>query len=593
MKKCRFLAAALLSLSLIASGTTVPVHADSSSVVTLGANLTQEQKQTMMKYFNVNANEVQILTVTNQDEINHLAAYVPMAQIGTRTLSCAYVKPTTSGGIKVRTANLTWVTGNMIASTLSTSGVKNCEVIAACPFAVSGTGALTGIQMAYETASGQTLDTAKKEVATQEIVVTGNLGDQVGVTTATNVVNKTKMEVIENNITNTQEITNVVNNVVQENHINISQDQVEQIVNLMINISEQNYDYEDVKETLEHIDANTAEGGVPAAEAAAETAAESTTPAPEATTESTEEAVEGTGESIIDQVNTDVLGEGIVESSTENQALENDTYEQTTVSEEQSTGDDGWETFPADGGAGEAGQTDQWTEVVPEAADNFVDPTGEAGTEPVDASTTETAEGQEQPADDTDLLVSQLSDQARSQYDKAMNFCKGLYEGDAAALAQAAGADFIPTAAPLTDPALAASLTKEVTYKYLKILTEGRTYADLTGNEKYADPTLVQLNDMNAYLEKLFAVNGKMPEGTDILAPLPQETRQQLYNDTIRFFEKMYGYTAPSEEAPAEEQLPAENTEEYTETEQTFEDPSEMTYDESGESWDYEDDSWE
>ena len=90
MRKSRFLAAALLSLSLIASGTTVvPVHADSSSVVTLGANLTQEQKQTMMKYFNVNANEVQILTITNQDEINHLAAYVPMAQIGTRTLSCA------------------------------------------------------------------------------------------------------------------------------------------------------------------------------------------------------------------------------------------------------------------------------------------------------------------------------------------------------------------------------------------------------------------------------------------------------------------------------------------------------------------------
>ncbi len=589
MRKSRFLASALLSLSLIASGTTVvPVHADSSSVVTLGANLTQEQKQTMMKYFNVNANEVQILTVTNQDEINHLAAYVPMAQIGTRTLSCAYVKPTTSGGIKVRTANLTWVTGNMIASTLSTSGVKNCEVIAACPFAVSGTGALTGIQMAYETASGQTLDTAKKEVATQEIVVTGNLGDQVGVTTATNVVNKTKMEVIQNNITNTQEITNIVNNVVQENHVNISQDEVQQIVNLMVNISEQNYDYEDVKETLEHIDANTAEGGVPAAEAAAETETSAPESTGESTGESTEGAVESTGESIIEQVNTEVLGEGIVESSTENQALENETYEQTSVAEEQTSGDS-WETFPADGGQG-----DQWTEVVPESTGDFVEPTGESGIEPVEAPIDPAEE--QQPADDTELLVSQLSDQTRSQYDKAMNFCKGLYEGDAAALSLAAGADFIPTASPITDTALAQSLTKEVTYKYLKILIEGRTYADLTGAEKYADPTLVQLNDMNAYLEKLFAVNGKMPEGTDILASLSQETRQHLYDDTIRFFEKMYGYTAPAEEAPAEEQLPeqsAENPEGYTETEQTFEDPSEMTYDESGESWDYEDDSWE
>ena len=38
-----------------------------------------------------------------------------------QTVSCAYVKPTQSGGIKVRTANLNWVTCNMIATSLSTS----------------------------------------------------------------------------------------------------------------------------------------------------------------------------------------------------------------------------------------------------------------------------------------------------------------------------------------------------------------------------------------------------------------------------------------------------------------------------------------
>ena len=53
---------------------------------------------TMMKYFNVDSNQVQILTITNQDERDHLSAYVPLEQIGTRTVSCAYVKPTQSGG---------------------------------------------------------------------------------------------------------------------------------------------------------------------------------------------------------------------------------------------------------------------------------------------------------------------------------------------------------------------------------------------------------------------------------------------------------------------------------------------------------------
>ena len=147
MKKAKSAAALLCSACLVLSGTAVPTMADSMKVVTLGADLSQDQKNTMMKYFNVDSSQVQILTVTNQDERDHLSAYVPIEQIGTRTVSCAYVKPTQSGGIKVRTANLNWVTCNMIATSLSTSGVKNCEVVAACPFEVSGTGALTGIQM--------------------------------------------------------------------------------------------------------------------------------------------------------------------------------------------------------------------------------------------------------------------------------------------------------------------------------------------------------------------------------------------------------------------------------------------------------------
>ena len=43
-------------------------------------------------------------------------------------------------------------------------------LLAAAPFEVSGTGALTGILMAYESASGEQLDETKKEIATQEMI---------------------------------------------------------------------------------------------------------------------------------------------------------------------------------------------------------------------------------------------------------------------------------------------------------------------------------------------------------------------------------------------------------------------------------------
>ena len=257
MKKVKTAAALLCSACLVLSGTAVPTMADSVKVVTLGADLTQDQKNTMMKYFNVDSNQVQILTITNQDERDHLSAYVPLEQIGTRTVSCAYVKPTQSGGIKVRTANLNWVTCNMIATSLSTSGVKNCEVVAACPFEVSGTGALTGIQMAYETATGEQLDSTKKELATEEMVVTGNLADEVGKNDATTVMNNSKIQVIKDNVQNVDDIYNIVVNVAQQNNVNLDSDQINKIVELLKQIAQQEYNYDDVKATLEQVEQNT------------------------------------------------------------------------------------------------------------------------------------------------------------------------------------------------------------------------------------------------------------------------------------------------------------------------------------------------
>ena len=211
MKKRSVIVAMLCSMCLAVS-TPIPAMADASKVVTLGADLTDEQKNTMMNYFKADASQVQVISVTNQDEHDLLGKYIPSEQIGTRTLSCAYVKPTQSGGIKVRTANLNYVTCNMIATALSTAGVTNCEVVAACPYEVSGTGALTGVMKAYESASGQELDSTKKDLAAKEVVVTGDVAQQVGQDNATNIINQAKMQIIGDNIQNADEIYNMFSN---------------------------------------------------------------------------------------------------------------------------------------------------------------------------------------------------------------------------------------------------------------------------------------------------------------------------------------------------------------------------------------------
>ena len=256
MKK-KLLASILVGLSMIL-GCVAPAMADSRKVVTLGADLTEEQKNTMMRYFGVSYDGVDLIYINNTDERNHLGHYVPLEQIGNYTYSCALVAPTSSGGIQVKTANLDWVTCNMIATTLSTCGVTNCQVVAAAPFKVSGTGALTGVIMAYETASQQTLDPVKKDLANQELVATGNLANEVGQSKATAIMNETKIEVVENNITNVEEITNIVNNVSNEYGVSVNADQSQVIAELMQKIAEQEYDIVQLKATLDTVQANVA-----------------------------------------------------------------------------------------------------------------------------------------------------------------------------------------------------------------------------------------------------------------------------------------------------------------------------------------------
>lgn len=230
------------------------VFADTSRVVTLGANLSQEQKQTMLKYFGVNSNDAVILEVNNQEERKYLEGIAPEAQIGTKTYSCAYVEPTKAGsGINVKTANITWVTSSMIASTLASLGITDANCVIAANFPVSGTGALTGVMKAYEDATGKPLDENKKEIATEELVVTGDLGQDIGQDKATGIINDVKTEVIKNNTSDTVQIADTINNITNNYNVTLSPEQQKQIEDLMLKISQQDYDYKEMKDALEGV----------------------------------------------------------------------------------------------------------------------------------------------------------------------------------------------------------------------------------------------------------------------------------------------------------------------------------------------------
>ncbi len=241
----------IMALALVCVSIPMVAKADASKVVTLGANLSEDQVASMYEYFGTTADEVETIIVTNTDERKYMEGIASEEQIGTRTYSCSYVEPTDSGGIQVKVANLTFVTSSMIASTLLTAGMENCNVVAASPIAVSGTGALTGIMMAYESASGETLSEEQKEAATEELVTTGELADEIGQEEASEVMNDIKETVIEDGLTDEDEIASVVTEAVES--YNVSDELVDKITALMQEISQYDYDVNALKDTMDNL----------------------------------------------------------------------------------------------------------------------------------------------------------------------------------------------------------------------------------------------------------------------------------------------------------------------------------------------------
>ena len=576
MKKRNLFVAMLCSMCLAVS-TPIPAMADASKVVTLGADLTDAQKNTMMNYFKADASQVQVITVNNQEEHDLLGKYIPSEQIGTRTLSCAYVKPTQSGGIKVRTANLNYVTCNMIATALSTAGVTNCEVVAACPYEVSGTGALTGVMKAYESASGEQLDSAKKDLAAKEVVVTGDVAKQVGQDNATNIINQAKMQIIGDNVQNADEIYNIVNNIAVQNGISLSQDELDTIVSLLQQIAQQNYDIQEMKKTLENIQQNLEQSK----------AEEEGQPTP--TPIEDDVADEGSGEDdITENVDSGALGDDIKETSTENPGLAEETGADTNNTESSDSSEDSGSTGIPDAtedgtiegsteetpeetpeenpdSSSEDGSQDGNTEGIPDATEDGSQDgnTEEAPDTEENGSTDESADGTDENAETSDdaLNTDTLTEDGKAKFQQAEQFCKGEYEGDLG-VRQSVVPDV--TELPVTlDTEIASKLSKKVLEAYIKVLNDaGASYVPAE-TDKYLS---TELNAMDKEMKTVFSID-KDIAADDLLVNVEPEVRQKLYDDTMKFFANLYGEatTDDTAEEAAEDTAGQENAEAYSE----------------------------
>jgi len=247
----------ILTLSI---GIAIPqkaAYADSLKSVTLGADLTNSQKEDMLKYFEVTRKEANVLEVTNAEEAKYLAKIASEQQIGSRAISCSYVEPTKKGGLQISTNNIHWVTESMIKNALITAGIENAIVKVSAPFNVSGTAALTGILKGFEKSDGGTkIDENKKEAANQELVVTGDLGDKIGQDEAAKLINEIKKDVVKEKPKTDEDIKKIVVNVTNNYSSlkdKLSDEDIQAIINLMKKINSLDLDFKKIKDQLNDV----------------------------------------------------------------------------------------------------------------------------------------------------------------------------------------------------------------------------------------------------------------------------------------------------------------------------------------------------
>lgn len=239
--------AAALSLSLAG-----PARADSTEVVTLGADLSEAQRQEMLDLFDVTDDGVPVLEVTNQEERDHLQGLISEAQIGTRAISSVYVRLKDDGsGIAVQTSKITYVTEQTYANALVTAGIADADVFAAAPFPVSGTAALTGVFKAFEEATGDSIPEDAKEAATQELVDTADVGDEVGDKDAiAELVKLAKEEIVRRGLDDEASVREVIVRISGELDLRLTDEQTDRLVKVLIQVQSLDLNLDKVQSQL-------------------------------------------------------------------------------------------------------------------------------------------------------------------------------------------------------------------------------------------------------------------------------------------------------------------------------------------------------
>ena len=228
-------------LALILMGMLIPTGfaTDSNLVITYGetTNANSNYKSIVDSFFtsqaNVNLNDVNSKVIT-ADQVNKVSSGITGKSYSSNQIySSALLDLNDNDNLQVSVdkSKITTITGDMYISALKSAGITSGHVYVSSPVTATGESALAGIMNAYEQVTDVEIPETVKAAANDEIYTQAEIVENSGVDAdkLSQLVNDVKEEVSKDNITDHNTIVNIINNHIENNNINITNSDIENL----------------------------------------------------------------------------------------------------------------------------------------------------------------------------------------------------------------------------------------------------------------------------------------------------------------------------------------------------------------------------
>ena len=228
-------------------------QADGTNVVVTYGETTYNNanyKSIVDNYFNVyDAKE----TVITANDVNKISSGISNKKYNSNQIySCAMVDLSSNNNIRidVDSSKITTVTPSMYKSALDSAGITRGYVKITSPVVATGESALAGVMKSYEESTGVEIPQEVKDAANTEIYTESELVENTGASAddIAKIMTEVKEEVASQNTTDRNTIITIVNNVVNNYNINISDSDIENIVDTVQqtqSVKDQAIEYQD------------------------------------------------------------------------------------------------------------------------------------------------------------------------------------------------------------------------------------------------------------------------------------------------------------------------------------------------------------